>query len=46
MAQDKESKESRSAKLVSARELYQQVARKYGIEVAPLGTHAPAEKSG
>lgn len=34
MAQEKE---SRNAKVISARELYQQVARKYGIEVAPLG---------
>ena len=45
MAQDKESKESRNAKLVSARELYQQVARKYGIEVAPLGGARAAEKN-
>ena len=35
MAQDKE---SRSPKVISARELYTQVARKYGIEVAPLGS--------
>ena len=34
MAQEKE---SRNTKVISARELYQQVARKYGIEVAPLG---------
>jgi len=40
-------KEGRNAKVISARELYQQVARKYGIEVAPLGgARAPAEKSG
>jgi len=42
MAQDKE---GRNAKVISARELYQQVARKYGIEVAPLGAARAAEKN-
>jgi len=44
MAQDKE---SRSPKVISARELYHQVARKYGIEVAPVGgSRTTAEKNG
>ena len=32
-----QAKEGLSAKVISARELYQQVARKYGIEVVPIG---------
>lgn len=32
-----QAKDMRSPKVVSARELYQQVARKYGIEVVPIG---------
>jgi len=44
MAQDKE---GRNPKVMSARELYNQVARKYGIEVAPLGSaRTPTEKNG
>ena len=31
-----QAKDPRSAKVISARELYQQVAKKYGIEVVPL----------
>jgi len=42
-----QAKEMRSAKVISARELYHQVARKYGIIVAPLsGTRSTGEKSG
>lgn len=36
-----QTKDSRSAKVVSARELYYQAARKYGIEVTPLGNRGP-----
>ena len=32
-----QAKDMRSSKVISARELYQQVARKYGIEVVPIG---------
>jgi len=32
-----QAKDMRSPKVISARELYQQVARKYGIEVVPIG---------
>lgn len=32
-----QAKDLRNAKVISASELYQQVARKYGIEVVPLG---------
>jgi hypothetical protein len=32
-----QAKEIRNAKVISARELYHQVARKYGIEVLPVG---------
>jgi len=43
MAQDKE---MRNAKVISARELYNQVARKYGIEVSPIGGgRATSEKN-
>lgn len=43
MAQEKE---SRNAKVISARELYNQVARKYGIEVTPIGSsRAATEKN-
>jgi len=39
-----QTKEPRSPKVISARELYFQVARKYGIEVVPLaGTHGSAD---
>jgi CheY-like chemotaxis protein len=42
-----QAKEDRNAKLISARELYQQVARKYGIEVIPLaGVRNGGEKRG
>lgn len=43
MAQEKE---SRNAKVISARELYNQVTRKYGIEVTPTGSLRAAEKNG
>lgn len=44
MAQEKE---GRSPKVISARELYHQVARKYGIEVSPLGSaRSSTEKAG
>ncbi len=32
-----QAKDARNAKVISARELYHQVARKYGVEVVPLG---------
>jgi CheY-like chemotaxis protein len=32
-----QAKDARNAKIISARELYHQVARKYGVEVVPLG---------
>ena len=32
-----QAKEARNSKVISARELYHQVARKYGIEVTPIG---------
>ena len=32
-----QAKDTRNPKVISARELYQQVARKYGIEVVPIG---------
>ena len=35
--QQAQAKDLRNAKVISASELYQQVARKYGIEVVPLG---------
>jgi len=42
-----QSKEMRNAKVISARELYHQVARKYGIEVVSIsGSRSPGEKSG
>ncbi len=34
-----QARDMRNAKVISARELYQQVARKYGIEVIPLGSN-------
>lgn len=34
-------KDERSAKVISARELYHRVARKYGIGVAAAGDNAP-----
>ena len=41
LAQDKD---MRNPKVISAREMYFQVARKYGIEVAPIGSmRSPAE---
>lgn len=41
-----QAKEVRNAKVISARELYHQVARKYGIEVVPIGgTRNSGEKS-
>ena len=41
-----QSKEMRNAKVISARELYHQVARKYGIEVVPIsGGRSSGEKS-
>lgn len=42
-----QSKDTRNAKVISARELYHKVARKYGIEVVPIGgARATGEKSG
>ena len=42
-----QSKEMRNAKVISARELYQSVARKYGIEVVSIsGGRSPGEKGG
>lgn len=41
-----QAKEIRNAKVISARELYHQVARKYGIEVLPVGgTRSAGEKN-
>ena len=41
-----QAKEGLGAKVISARELYQQVARKYGIEVVPIsGNRSPGETS-
>jgi CheY-like chemotaxis protein len=41
-----QAKERRNAKVVSAHELYRQVARKYGIEVTPIGgARSAGEKS-
>lgn len=37
-----QAKDMNSTKVISARELYQRVARKYGIEVAPIGTMGSA----
>ena len=43
--QQAQTKEARSSRVISARELYQRVAKKYGIAVAPLSaTRAEAEK--
>lgn len=36
--QPAQAKDARSPKVVSARELYYQAARKYGIEVVPVGS--------
>ncbi|MBK8893470.1 MAG: response regulator [Propionivibrio sp.] len=42
-----QSKDTRNAKVISARELYHKVARKYGIEVVPIGgVRSAGEKSG
>ncbi|WP_319241997.1 response regulator [uncultured Propionivibrio sp.] len=40
-----QAKEPRHPKVISARELYQRVARKYGIATAPIGTRSGGEKS-
>ncbi len=41
-----QAKDGRNAKVISARELYHQVARKYGIEVVPIGgVRSPSEKT-
>jgi hypothetical protein len=37
-----QAKDMNSTKVISARELYQRVARKYGIEVAPIGAMGSA----
>ena len=42
-----QSKDPRNAKVISARELYHKVARKFGIEVVPIGgVRSASEKSG
>ena len=42
-----QSKDPRNAKVISARELYHKVARKFGIEVVPIGgVRTAGEKSG
>ena len=42
-----QSKEMRNAKVISARELYHRVARKYGIEVVSIsGARSTVEKGG
>jgi len=42
-----QTRDARSAKVISARELYQSVARKFGIAVVPIGgTRGAAEKQG
>ena len=42
--QQAQAKDARSAKVISAREMYFQVARKYGIEIVPTtGARSPAE---
>lgn len=42
-----QSKDTRNAKLISARELYHKVARKFGIEVVPIGgVRSTGDKSG
>ena len=41
-----QAKEARNAKVISARELYHQVARKYGMVVAPNGDARGSEKGG
>lgn len=40
-----QAKEPRHPKVISARELYQRVARKYGIATAPIGARSGGEKS-
>ncbi len=39
-----QAKEPRSSRVISTRELYQQVARKYGIHVAPIGGMRSSEE--
>ena len=41
--QQAQTKDMNSPKVISAREMYHQVARKYGIEVLPLGGRPPNE---
>ena len=41
--QQAQAKDMNSPKVISAREMYHQVARKYGIEVLPLGGRPPNE---
>ena len=41
-----QAKEPRNPKVISARELYQRVAKKYGIDASPMGGSRTGEDKG